>query len=146
LSYTTFSYTDLKVDSRKLRESIKLTLRVTNKGSTLGKEVVQLYISAPGNAMDKPVRELKKFAKTKLLKPQETELLTFFITADDLASFNVNKSSWVVEPGKYELQIGASSKNIKLVKEIIVEKDIVTEKVNAVLNPQVLLVPGFKKY
>ena len=73
--------------------------------------VVQLYLSAPKNGIPKPVAELKCFAKTKLLKPGESELISMDITSEDLSSFDPEKSAWVAEAGQYIVNIGSSSED-----------------------------------
>lgn len=110
-----------------------VTVNVKNIGKCAGKEVVQLYVSAPNNKeMNKPVKELKAFAKTKELKPGESELVTMTVAAADLASFDIATSSWVVDAGKYEFLIGASSRDIRAKLEAEAASSSV--KVNNVLN------------
>lgn len=128
-SYTTFNYSDLELDSSSFDKEMKVKVKVTNKGKVAGKEVVQLYVSAPANLVDKPVAELRAFAKTKELKPGETEELSFSLKAKDLASFVDEKSAWIAEKGTYILKIGASSENIKLEKDFTVDTNITAEEV-----------------
>ena len=112
LSYTTFEYSDAKIDQKN--DIYDVTVTVKNTGTHEGKEVVELYISAPDNkAANKPAKELKAFAKTKLLKPGESETLTLSITAPELASFDEAASAWVVAEGEYQFLVGASSQDIK---------------------------------
>ena len=82
------------------------SITVKNMGKVAGKEVAQLYLSAPGKSMEKPVSELKGFTKTKLLAPGESQTLTFKLNARDLASFDANRSAWVAESGNYMVKIG----------------------------------------
>jgi len=139
LSYTTFKYGKLALSATAFNKKITASITVTNSGSVAGKEVVELYISAPGKELDKPAEELKGFAKTKLLKPGESETLTFPITAEDLASFDTPSTSWIAEAGTYTVKVGASSEDIKQTATFTVAKDIVTEKDNKVLVPQVAI-------
>ena len=112
LSYTTFEYSDAKIAQKN--DIYDVTVTVKNTGKFEGKEVVELYISAPDNkAANKPAKELKAFAKTKLLKPGESETLTLSITAPELASFDEAASAWVVAEGEYQFLVGASSQDIK---------------------------------
>ena len=112
LSYTSFEYSDAKIAQKN--DIYDVTVTVKNTGGFEGKEVVELYISAPDNkAANKPAKELKAFAKTKLLKPGESETLTLSITAPELASFDEAASAWVVAEGEYQFLIGASSQDIK---------------------------------
>lgn len=75
-----------------------MSVEVKNTGKVAGKEVVQLYVSAPDVAANKPEKELKAFAKTKELKPGETTVVTLKVNADDLASYDEAASAWVVTP------------------------------------------------
>ncbi len=112
LSYTTFDYSDAKIAEKG--DAYEVTVTVKNSGEREGKEVVELYISAPDNkAANKPVKELKAFAKTKNLKPGESETLKLNVKAADLASFDEASSSWVVAEGEYQFLIAASSQDIK---------------------------------
>lgn len=114
LSYTTFEYLNpsIKADNG----IYTITVDVRNTGKFAGKEVVQLYVSAPDNVkMNKPDKELKAFAKTKELEPGETVNVTMKVNAADLASYDEAASSWVVDGGSYKFLIGASSRDIKAV-------------------------------
>ena len=112
LSYTTFEYSDAKISQKN--DIYDISVAVKNTGKYEGKEVVEVYISAPDSkAANKPAKELKAFAKTKLLKPGESQTLTLSITAPELASFDEAASAWVVAEGEYQFLIGASSQDIK---------------------------------
>jgi beta-glucosidase len=137
LSYTTFKYSDLKISTTTFNDNLSANITITNTGSVPGKEVVQLYISAPIKKLDKPALELKAFAKTGLLKPGESQTLSFTITAADLASFDTKSSSWISEAGTYSLKIGSSSIKIEQTVPFDVAKDIVVEKVQRALTPLV---------
>ena len=136
LSYTNFDYSNMKLSSSSFNNNITATVTVKNTGKVAGKEVVQLYISAPAKNLDKPSEELKAFAKTKLLQPGESQTLSFDIDAADLSSFDTNRESWIAEAGAYSVKVGASSKNIKQTATFDLAKEIVTEKDNKVLVPQ----------
>jgi beta-glucosidase len=135
LSYTDFAYSNLKLNKNNFNGSITATVTVTNKGKVAGKEVVQLYVSAPSSTLQKPESELRNFAKTRLLKVGESQTLTFTLQARDLSSFDSEKSAWVVDAGKYTVKIGASSKNIRHSSTFNVANEILVEKVNKVLLP-----------
>jgi len=136
LSYCNFTFGNLKLSSSTFNNSITATLTITNQGKMPGKEVVEMYISAPLKNIDKPAEELKAFAKTKLLKPGETQTLSFIIKAADLASFYTDKEAWIADAGKYTLKAGASATDIRLSADFNLPTDIVVEKVNKVLVPQ----------
>ncbi|HTD99896.1 MAG TPA: glycoside hydrolase family 3 C-terminal domain-containing protein [Mucilaginibacter sp.] len=137
LSYTKFKYSDLKLSSKTFNGSITATVTITNTGDVAGREVVQIYVSAPQNNLPKPSEELKAFAKTKTLQPKESQTINLTLTAKDLASFDTARLSWVAEAGTYEVKAGASSTDIKKTKKFELAKTIVTEKVHDVLQPQV---------
>ena len=133
LSYTTFEYSDAKINQKN--DIYDVTVTVKNTGNHEGKEVVELYISAPDNkAANKPAKELKAFAKTKLLKPGESETLTLSVTAPELASFDEAASAWVVAEGEYQFLVGASSQDIKATLTANAKSQ--TIKVNDVMKPQ----------
>ncbi len=137
LSYTNFTYSDLKLNTPTFNDIITATVTITNTGDVQGKEVVELYISAPVKKLDKPALELKAFAKTGLLKPGESQTLSFKINVADLASYDTRSSSWIAEAGTYSLKIGSSSLKIEQTAAFDVAKDIVVEKVQRALTPQV---------
>ena len=136
LSYTKFGYSPVKLNTSDFDGKLTATVTVTNKGKLAGKEVVQLYVSAPQGKLDKPSEELKGFAKTGLLQPGKSETITFTLNPDDLASFDTNTSSWIAEAGKYNVSIGASSLDIKSTASFNLSKELVVEKVHKVLTPQ----------
>ncbi len=139
LSYTDFTYSNIKLSAATMNKAITVTLDVTNTGKTNGREVVQLYISAPNGKTDKPAEELKAFAKTSLLKPGQTEKVSFTITPADVASYNTDASSWIADAGTYTVKIGASSLNIKQSAGFKLPVSVVTEKCHKVLVPQVAI-------
>lgn len=139
LSYTKFKFSDLKLSSTDFTKSIKATITIKNTGDIAGKEVVQLYISAPKKDLDKPEQELRAFAKTRLLAAGESQTMTFIIKAADLASFYTSRQAWIADEGKYEIRVGASSRAIEEKASFKLAKDITVEKVNKVLTPQVTI-------
>ncbi|MDO4214918.1 MAG: glycoside hydrolase family 3 N-terminal domain-containing protein [Bacteroidales bacterium] len=111
MSYTTFSYSKPVVKATK--DGFTAQITITNTGSVAGKEAVQLYVSAPAGGLEKPAQELKSFAKTKELKPGESQTLTMNVTAYDLASFNEATQCWETAAGKYTVKFGASVEDIR---------------------------------
>jgi len=138
-SYTTFGYSDMKLASEGLKAEKTASITITNTGKVAGKEVVELYISAPAAKLDKPVIELKGFAKTHLLQPGESQTLKFKITPRDLASYDTAQEAWIAESGNYTVSIGASSKDIKQTAKFTLGKELVVEKDEKALMPQVII-------
>ena len=112
LSYTSFSYSKPVVKVGK-DGVLTASLTVTNTGAVAGKEAVQLYVSAPAGGLDKPARELKAFAKTKELKPGESQVVTMTVDPYTLASFNPATSAWETAAGTYSVLFGASVADIR---------------------------------
>jgi beta-glucosidase len=127
LSYTTFDFSDFKLNKDTLSNKIKVSFKVTNSGSNVGKEAPQLYVSSPDGKLEKPALELKAFGKTRELKPGQKETFNFFIDPKDIASFDESTSSWIVEKGTYQFKIGASSSDIRGTLNFKVDKDIIAE-------------------
>ena len=135
LSYTTFEYSGLMLSSNNFEGKLTVSVMVKNSGKVAGKEVVQLYLSAPDAELEKPTEELKGFAKTNLLQPGESQQLTFDLDPRSLASFRSGISSWVADKGDYQVRIGASSKDIRLSATFNLPKELMVEKVHDVLYP-----------
>jgi beta-glucosidase len=121
LSFTTFEYQKPVV---KLAGdgTVTATVTVRNSGSAVGKEAVQLYITAPSGGLTKPEIELRAFAKTKELKPGESQTLTMKVDAYTLASFNEGKSQWETAAGEYAAKFGASSSDIRCTTAFAIAK------------------------
>ena len=133
LSYTTFAYS--KPTVKAVDDGFKASITVTNTGSVAGKEVVELYVSAPAGGLDKPARELKAFAKTRELKPGESQTLTLKVSAYELASFNEAASAWEAAAGNYKVQFGASVDDIRSTAAFTLKK-AQSWPVHNVLAPQ----------
>lgn len=129
LSYTTFDYSDLKLNKSEFKDDIKVTLTITNTGKTAGKEVVQMYVSAPKGTIDKPVKVLVDFGKTKLLQPGESQTMELTIGPKEIASFYPDKSQWLADAGIYQVLIGKSSQDVVLKSEFNIKNTLVVEKV-----------------
>ncbi len=135
LSYTTFSYNDVKAADNGSNISVSVT--VTNTGKRPGKEVAEVYVTAPKGAIEKPAQELKTFAKTRTLQPGESQTLTMNIDKADLASFNTKQSAWVADGGSYTFKVGASSRDIKGTATLNIKGS--KQKVHNVLKPTIKL-------
>jgi beta-glucosidase len=138
LSYTNFDISHVNIsEGKKFKDKLKVSAMVENTGKLSGREVVQVYVSAPDGKLEKPAVELKAFGKTTELKPHQRELLHFDLTAKDLASFDEEKNAWVLEKGTYTVKVGASSEDIKETATFTVDQDMIVEKVNEALSPKV---------
>lgn len=137
LSYTSFKYSGVRLNSPVFSGKMTATLTITNTGTLAGKEVVQLYLSAPSQKMDKPAEELKGFVKTKLLKPGESQTISFTLSPAALASFETSSSSWIAEAGNYTVKIGSSSRNFLQTASFKLAKDLLVEKDSHLVQPQV---------
>ena len=126
LSYTTFAYDQVILASTRNLHSINVTIK--NTGRVPGREVVQVYISAPKGKLKKPESELKAFGKTKMLAPGESQMLSFPIKMSDWASYDPSCSCWIVEAGSYTVKVGASSLDAKTSARFEVPKDVIVEK------------------
>ena len=113
-----------------------MTVTVGNTGEIAGREVVQLYVRAPGEALDKPESELRAFTKTGLLQPGESETVTLTLTGRDLTSFDTVRAAWIAEAGSYTVKIGASALDIRQTATFDVPQELVVEQAHNVLVPQ----------
>ncbi len=114
LSYTTFEYSNLQLNTLTFDpgsddKHLTVSVDVANTGSVAGKEVAELYVSEASPVVERPVKELKAFAKTELLQPGDKQTLTFTIGSRDLAYFDESTHSWVVNPGTFRVIIGGTS-------------------------------------
>jgi len=132
LSYTTFDYSKPAV--KVSGQTVTVSVTVKNTGSVSGKEVAQVYVTAPKGQLEKPVQELKAFAKTRELKPGEQQVITMQIPVRMLASFDEAGSQWLTEAGQYTFRIGASSRDIRCTATAKIAE--YTEKVSNVLAPK----------
>lgn len=122
LSYTTFEYSDLKVDKKEAtdKESITVSCKVKNTGKVAGKETVQLYIGPTEPEIRRvpvPYKQLKGFEKISL-NPGEEKEVTFILDKRSFAYYEIQNSDWFVESGKYTIYVGASSRDIRLMETV----------------------------
>ncbi len=119
LSYTTFSFTNLRLEKPAIRpdESTRALIDVKNTGKYSGEEVVQMYIHDLFSSVTRPLQELKGFKRVNL-KPGEVKTVTFDILPEHLAFTNINKK-YVVETGDFEIMVGNSSRDQDLAKVIL---------------------------
>lgn len=130
LSYTTFSYSNLTVEKKRIRESetLRVSVDVTNTGNRFGKEVVQLYVAPKNSTVIRPVRELRAFEKTGIA-PGETKTVTFLLDSRAYAYWSTEIHGWHVESGEYEIQIGKNAQDIVLSRTVYVESEHTIPKV-----------------
>ena len=115
-------------------DRITVSVSVKNTGNVSGKEIAQVYVSAPAGQLEKPVQELKAFAKTRELKPGESQVLTMELQRRDLASYDEANCQWLTEAGTYTFRIGASSRDIR--QTVTAKVAQYTEKTSDALRPK----------
>lgn len=135
LSYTTFEMGKPSVKANG--KSIEVSVTVKNTGKVAGKQVAQVYVTAPKGAYEKPAKELKAFGKTRELKPGESQTLKMTLEKRDLASFDEANSQWKVDAGNYLFQVGTDVESIKGTATLKVAE--YTEKTSSACAPNVQL-------
>ena len=136
LSYTTFSYTNMSVSEANGVYTVKVDVK--NTGKKAGRNVVELFVAAPNSKkLNKPEKELRNYAKTRLLQPGQTETVTMTVKAEDLASFNEKASAWKTDAGRYDFLICSSASDVEAKASANVKAW--TKKVNNVMKPNVKL-------
>lgn len=125
------SYTDFAIETEKVEADagkVAVTVKVTNTGSVYsGKEVVQVYYSAPDGKLEKPYQELAAYAKTKELAPGESEVLTITYPTAVMASYDTERASYILEAGTYYVRVGNHSRNTKVEAALSIDAEAVTE-------------------
>ena len=119
LSYTTFAYSNLRVDKETMTDSdtLHVSFDITNTGSAAGKEIVQLYIRDLTGSTNRPLKELKGFEKASL-EPGETKTVTIELDYRSFAWYSTNLGDWYAAGGSYEILVGASSRDIRLLSKV----------------------------
>lgn len=131
------SYTSFAMQAEEIRadwNQVSLQVCVTNTGKHPGRQVAQLYVSAPAGKLDKPWQELKAFAKTKTLAPGESETVTLCFATETLASFDEERSAWVMEPGDYMLRLGEHSRKTEIAAVVTLDHEVITRTVTDILR------------
>jgi beta-glucosidase len=116
LSYTDFEYKNMDIEV--IDGNIHITVEVENTGMVPGKEVVEIYVSKPDTEIDRPIQELKAFAKTPFLNSGESTGVTIQLPISDLSYWNEDISGWTLEEGSYTIHSASSSRDIRLSEEI----------------------------
>lgn len=135
LSYTTFEMGKPSVKANG--KNIEVSVTIKNTGKVAGKQVAQVYVTAPKGAYEKPAKELKAFGKTRELKPGESQTLKMTLEKRDLASFDEANSQWKVDAGNYLFQVGTDVESIKGTATLKVAE--YTEKTSRACAPNVQL-------
>ena len=136
LSYTTFDYDDLEVEEENGVYTVKVDVK--NTGKRAGRNVVELFVAAPNSKKaNKPEKELRNYAKTRLLQPGEEETITMKVSAEELASFNEKASAWKTDAGVYTFMICSSANDVEA--KATAKVKAWTKKVNNVMKPNVKL-------
>ena len=123
LSYTTFEYSNLKVDKKEFTadQGITVSVDVKNTGQMEGKEVVELYVSDPQSSLPRPEKELKAFSKVNLA-PGETKTVMMKLDKSAFSYFDPAKHAWVAEPGEFDILVGSSSKDIREKGKVVLKQ------------------------
>ena len=136
LSYTTFAYENMSVSEANGVYTVKVDVK--NTGSCAGRNVVELFVAAPNSKkLNKPEKELRNYAKTKLLQPGQSETITMTVKTEDLASFNEKASAWKTDAGRYDFLICSSASTVEAKASAPVKAW--TKKVHNVMKPNVKL-------
>lgn len=121
LSYAKFSYDNVTVTADW--KEVIIEADVTNTGKREGKDVLQVYVSAPDGKLNKPYQELKGYRKTKLLKAEETERVRITIPTRELCSYDTDTASWIMEKGQYLIRIGSNARDTEIAAAIELDED-----------------------
>ncbi|MBR3541792.1 MAG: glycoside hydrolase family 3 C-terminal domain-containing protein [Bacteroidales bacterium] len=129
LSYTTFAYS--KPTIRATKDGFEASITISNTGNVAGKEVVQLYVTAPNGQVAKPALELKAFGKTRELKPGESQTIQMKVSNYDLASFIESESAWVADAGRYQIKFAAAVNDVRATSTYTLSKPLKVTVTNA---------------
>jgi beta-glucosidase len=137
MSYTSFAFGGLQVAGvpRSAAGSMTVKITVTNTGRAAGREVAQLYITAPRGSLDKPERELRAFAKTAVLSPGASQTIAFRLSAADLASFDSAASAWVADAGTYTVRVANSSVAEGVHGTFVLPRRVIAERTRHLVAP-----------
>jgi beta-glucosidase len=122
LSYTQFEYSNLKLNSDKITENgeVELQFSIKNTGKFKGDEVAQIYVHDSDASIKVPINQLKRFERITL-SPGESKTLSFKIPVSEFSFYSSEKNDFKIDPGKWEIQVGSSSKDIRLKKNITIQ-------------------------
>lgn len=133
------SYTSFEVETTEVcadAGQVSVTVKVTNTGKIYsGREVVQIYYSAPAGKLEKPYQELAAYTKTRELAPGESQTLTISYPFAEMASYDTDQASWVMEAGTYYIRVGTSSRNTRVEAAVCLDEPAVTQVLSNRLQP-----------
>jgi beta-glucosidase len=140
LSYTTFKYSNLRLSARSITpdQTLKVKVDITNTGKAMGKEIVQLYVRDVKATFARPEKELKAFEKIEL-QPGKTKTITFSVDREAFWYFDTVRNAWNVEPGEFEILVGASSRDIRLKESMVLKPQPRTSRLHSGLTIKALL-------
>jgi len=134
-SYTEFEQKTQKVTTNG--EEVTVEVQVTNVGKAYsGKDVTQVYFSAPAGSIDKPYQQLAAFAKTDVLGPGDSQVLTLSFDTSQMASYNADSASWKLDAGRYVIRVGDSSRDTQVAAKLDLSANVTTEQVSNQLTDQ----------
>src|SRR6185503_8094429 len=140
LSYTAFKYDNLRLNKKSLNPGGALTVKVdvTNTGKVAGKEIVQLYVHDVKSTFARPEKELKAFAKVEL-KPKQKKTVTLTLDREAFWYFDTLRNAWNTEPGEFEVSVGASSRDVRERRSVILEPEPRTSRLHTGVTIKTLL-------
>lgn len=136
------SYTDFEVEPVAMTadwNKVCVTVKVRNIGKAAGREVVQVYASAPDGRLPKPYQELKGYVKTGIIAPGDAAEVTITFATENLSSYDEEKAAWIMEPGDYLIRVGNHSRATKVASVIRLDDEVVTRQVSNQLAPEMPL-------
>jgi beta-glucosidase len=147
LSYTRFEYSDIKISSHLIDSSTSLTVTfaITNVGRFAGAEIAQLYVKDVKSTVFRPEKELKAFDKVTL-DVGETSVVELSLDYRAFSFYNIQTNTWAIEPGEFEILIGASSRDIRLTQTVTFEGDVPTMPNYKLLSPAYYSLPNLKAF
>lgn len=128
LSYTTFDMQVVSVQANEKQVTVKVNVK--NTGNYKGKEVAQVYFSAPSEKIDKPYQELAGYGKTDLLAPGESQTLTISYDTSEMSSYNEDAAAYIMEKGNYVVRVGDSSRNTHVGAVLSLDSTVITEQLS----------------
>ncbi|MDR1152255.1 MAG: glycoside hydrolase family 3 C-terminal domain-containing protein [Bifidobacteriaceae bacterium] len=133
-SYTSFTVSPGAVSANA--DAVTVQATVSNTGTVAGKEVVQVYFSAPTTGLDKPYQELAAYAKTDLLAPGKSQTLTLSFPTTEMSSYDEAAAAYTLEAGTYAIRVGTSSRDTSVAAKLTVASNVITERLAGEVNDE----------